>query len=144
MDKHSMIGIRDYLNSTYSQEIRYCTKHRDQPLCLGCNKCWTVCCAKCVSTLGPCGNGTSDLFATVDQYVFMTCRSLESSQWGPQRSNNVFIYKASQTLVSSGSVNSDTAVCFSHRLMQISVKLILWYQFNLNSMSPDFCHCLKW
>ena len=54
---HQRLGIKEYLKSPFSKEIRYCQKHKEQPLCLGCDGCMSIICAKCVTSMGVCGNG---------------------------------------------------------------------------------------
>ena len=55
--RHQRLGIKEYLKSPFSKEIRYCKRHKEQPLCLGCDGCMNIICAKCVTSMGLCGNG---------------------------------------------------------------------------------------
>ena len=55
--RHQRLGIKEYLKSPFSKEIRYCQKHKEQPLCLGCKDCLNIGCAKCITVMGVCTNG---------------------------------------------------------------------------------------
>ena len=57
IDDHNFLAIRDYLDSSFAEEQRYCQTHKAQVLNIGCKQCWMIFCPECLSTAGTCDNG---------------------------------------------------------------------------------------
>ena len=59
---HACLTIAEYLSSSYAAEEKFCTKHKDKVISLGCSVCWNVYCTKCVSAIGTCNGGELCIF----------------------------------------------------------------------------------
>ena len=63
-----MMSIKEYLQSSFAHELRYCNKHKQEAYSMGCPDCSQIFCAECVNTVGVCGlDGEANL--TLQDFV---------------------------------------------------------------------------
>ena len=56
-EHHSVLAIKEYLESTVAAEQRFCDTHKSQPIVLGCADCWRFYCLHCMSSADICVDG---------------------------------------------------------------------------------------
>ena len=58
-----MMGIKNYVKSSYADELRSCDTHTGEPYTIGCKICLKIYCPLCLSSAGLCDNGIPIYFS---------------------------------------------------------------------------------